>query len=200
VLSYYSIIITDNNKKKIMQNFTSLNEKIKKTHKHVRTDLLSLKTGKASADMLDRVRVEAYGGQMKIVEVATVSVQGANMLLVEPWDKSLLEATERGIRVANLNLNPIVDGNKIRIAVPPLTEETRKEMVQILHKKIESAKNMIRATRNDEKKEIEKLKGTPGISEDDIKSDLEELDKIIKKAIDGLEQISADKEKALMTI
>lgn len=181
-------------------NFTDLKQKLDKTIDHVSRDISSLRTGKATVQILDPVMVEAYGAKMRIAELATVQAPDATLLTISPWDKSILANIERAIAASELNLNPVVDGDIIRIKIAPLTEEKRKEMVRVLQKKIESGKVMLRSVRTDGKKDIENQKGSGGVSEDDIKSDLEQLDEILKEYMNKLEAISAKKEKDLLTI
>lgn len=181
-------------------NLSSLQSNLEKVCDHVRQDISTLRTGKANAGLLDLVSVEAYGSYMKINELANISVPDANMLVITPWDKNVLSAIETGINKAELNLNPVVDGDKIRITVPPLTQERRQEMVKLLHQKIESGKVMIRNERVDTKKAIEATKGEAAISEDDIKADLEEMQKVVNKYIEKLDEMAEAKEKELMTI
>lgn len=183
-----------------MYNFSQLNEKFDKAIDHIQKDLGSLRTGKASPQLLDPVMVDAYGAKMKVSELANVSAPDANMILVSPWDKTVLEAIEKAIASAPLNVNPVVDGDIIRIVIPALTEERRKEMVKILSQKIEAGKVMLRNIRVDAKKEIEALEGEDGISEDDIKADLDELEKVLKNYTAKLEEIGKKKEADLMSI
>jgi ribosome recycling factor len=171
-----------------------------KTLDHIRQDIGSLRTGRASIQLLDPVTVEAYGARMKLVELASISAPDASMLVVSPWDKSLLEAIARGITVADLNVNPVVDGSIIRISIPSLTEEVRKEMVKRLHQKIESGRVMFRNLRAETKQELEEQKGEAGVSEDDIEQDISELEKELKVFLDQLEVVAAHKEKELMTV
>ncbi len=181
-------------------NFSSVKERFEKTLDHVSRDIGTLRTGRASTQMLDSVTVEAYGGRMRLIEVASVQAPDPSMLLISPWDKSLLMAVEKGIVSADLNLSPVVDGDIIRIAIQPLTEEKRKEMVKSLAKKIEAGKVMVRTVRTDAKKEIEELEGSNDVSEDDIESYLSQLDEITKSYVTKLESIEALKEKELMTV
>ena len=181
-------------------NYSPIKEKMQKALDHVHRDISSLRTGKANVQMLDPVFVEAYGAKMKIAELATVQAPDPSMIVVSPWDKSVLANIERAIATADLNINPVVDGDIIRIKIAPLTEEKRKEMVKILHKKIETGKVMLRNLRSDAKKEVEGQKGTDGVSEDDISADLKILDDILKEYMTKLEEMSTIKEKDLLTI
>lgn len=181
-------------------DFSVLHQDAQKAWDHIINDVNQLRTGRASAQLLDPVSVEAYGGRMKINEVANISVPDPNMILVSPWDKGLLGSVEKAIASAGLNLNPVVDGQTIRIVVPALTEDRRKEMVKLLHQKLEAARVMVRSIRTDIKKEIDKQKGQPGISEDMIEADLEQLETEIKKYVDKIEELGKHKEEELMTI
>ena len=167
---------------------------------HLQRELTSLRTGRASVQLLDGVRVMAYGASMAIHEVANVSAPDAQLLVVKPWDKSLLGEIEKAIQVAQLNLNPVVDGEIIRIPVPPLTKERRQEMVKTLHQKVEEAKIMLRTIRSDVRRDIEDQEGEAGISEDDIKLELNELEEVVKDYIERADSVSANKEKELLSI
>lgn len=175
-------------------------QKITKSYEHVLQDVRSLRTGRASVQLLDPVRVEAYGTQMSLVEVASVTAPDATLLVVSPWDKSLITSIEKAIASAGLNLNPVVDGQIIRIAVPALTQERRQEMVKLLHQKIESGRVTVRTIRTETKQEIEEQKGVAGVSEDDIKLELDELDKEVKLALTKLDELQAQKEKELLHV
>lgn len=181
-------------------DFSQFENQSNKATEHVKQDVSTLRTGRATAQMLDSVTIEAYGSYLKIVEVASIQAPDPTLLVVTPWDKSLLMAVEKGIKSANLNLNPVVDGDIIRIAVPPLTEEKRLEMVKQLQRKIEDGKVMLRNIRTDSKQEIEAQKGQSGVSEDDIENNLEELEKLHKKYLEDLDNLSVSKEKELLTI
>jgi ribosome recycling factor len=181
-------------------DFMQFQQKADKTLDFIRNDISMLRTGRASAQMLDIVQVEAYGSMMKVHELANVSVPDSSLLVVSPWDKSLLGPLEKAIASSGLNLHPVVDKDFIRIAVPPLTEERRKEMVKLLHQKIENGRVMLRNVRGDVRKEIEKLGDTSGVSEDVIKTELQELDKRIKEYMDKIDLLSKDKESDLMTL
>lgn len=181
-------------------NFSNFRSKIDKAYDFVVNDVATLRTGRATVQILDPVMVDAYGSKMKIVEVGSVQAPDPSMLIVTPWDKSLLPNIERAIATADLNLNPVVDGDIIRIKIASLTEEKRKEMVKILYKKIESGKVMFRGLRADTKRDIEKQKGGEGISEDDIKFDSKELDELLKKDMIRLDELLSNKEKELLTV
>jgi ribosome recycling factor len=181
-------------------SFIEFDEKISKAIEHVRREVGMLRTGRASADILDSVTVEAYGQRMRLTEVASISVPDATLIRVSPWDKSLLGSIEKAIAGADLNLNPVVDGEMIRIAIAPLTEEKRKEMVKELHKRVENGMALLRDVRAKTKREIEDQKGKDSVSEDDIEAELDDLEAKQKKAVELLETLAAAKEKDLLTL
>ena len=183
-----------------MYNFNHFNQKSAKLKEHFEQELAGLRTGRATVNLLDSVKVEAYGTYMKLNEVANLSTPDATLLVVEPWDKSLLEAIEKAIASAGLNLNPVVQDNIIRIAVPPLTEEKRKEMVKLLHQKLESTKVMLRNLRNEIKKQIEDQKNVAGVSEDDVSDDLDQLENKVQALTNEIEQLAKMKEVELMKV
>jgi len=167
---------------------------------YLQEEFASLRTGRASVQLLDSVRVEAYGSSMSLMEVANVSTPDSQLIVVKPWDKSLLGAIEKGIQLAQLNLNPIVDRELVRIPVPPLTAERRQEMVKTLHQKAEEGRVMLRQIRADVRKDIEKQEGSVGISEDDIEAEFKELDNLVKEFMLKVDELVASKEKELLSI
>ncbi|MEO8582043.1 MAG: ribosome recycling factor [Patescibacteria group bacterium] len=183
-----------------MFTFDDFQNRAQKILDHIQQDISSLRTGRAHTSLLDPVVVEAYGTRMKISELATVTVQDPTMLVVSPWDKSLLETIAKGIQISGLNLNPVVDSEIIRIGIPALTTERRQEMVKLLAQKIEGGKVMLRNLRGDIRKEIENLKGTDSVSEDNIENWLEELDKKVKELELKIDDVKKRKETDLMTI
>jgi len=181
-------------------SFSKLHDECKKVLEHIQREIGSLRTGRASASMLDSVMVDAYGQQMRIVELASISTPDPSLIVVSPWDKSLLGAIEKAISASGISLHPVVDGEIIRIAVPSLTEETRKEMVKELHKRVEHGRVMLRTVRGDIKQDIKSLEDTDGVSEDDIATHLAKLEIEMKQYVEQLESISKSKEADLMTI
>lgn len=175
-------------------------EKFEKVLTFAQNDYATLRTGRASAQLLDGILVEAYGSKMAINEVASISTPDTQLLIVKPWDKSLLPNLEKSIQLAQLNLNPIIDGDLIRIAVPTLTEERRREMVKVLHQKEEEIKINLRSIRSEVRKDIEKQSGNAGVSEDDIKAEIEELDQLVKDYNAKLEDLTKRKEQELLSI
>lgn len=183
-----------------MFNFNQFTQIANRTLENIKTEVASLRTGAATPQLLDSVKVEAYGGIMRVTELAAITIADPTLLVVSPWDTSLLGAIEKGIQQANLNLNPVVDGKILRISVPPLTTETRQELIKTLHQKLEDGKVMVRTLRGETKKEIEAQKGAAGISEDNIKADLEKLENEIKKIIAQIDELGKNKETQLLKI
>ncbi len=175
-------------------------DQFKKALLHTEKEVATLRTGRAAVQMLDDVRVEAYGSMMRLNEVASVSAPDPTLLVIAPWDKGVVAAIEKGVLAANLNLSPVVDGDKVKVPVPPLTQERRQEMVKILHQKVESGRVMIRSVRSDVKDMIEDQEGEAGVSEDDIKLGLKELDEVSKEYIEKIDQLAKDKEKELLSL
>lgn len=163
-------------------------------------DLKGIKTGRAKPALIEDVKVKAYNTSMLLKELASISVPDPQQILISPWDKSLLDSIEKGLISAGLNLNPVVDGNIIRISIPPLTQETREEMVKLVQQKLESARAILRQSRNETKSKIEEKKGEAGVSEDDIHRDLEQLQNMTDEVMTQLDSLGETKEKELMNI
>lgn len=183
----------------IAEQFLS-KDKFEKTLEHFKQEISTLRTGRANSQILDNVRVSAYGAMMTINEVASVTAPDPQLVIVKPWDKSLMAEIEKGIQSAQLNLNPVVDGDIIRIVVPPLTLERRQQLIKILYQKAEEAKVMIRNIRAEMRREIEKQEGSSGVSEDDIKATEADLDALAKEYVEEIDEQLSHKEKELSSI
>lgn len=166
----------------------------------MRREFSSVRTGKATPALLDTVRVDAYGSKMPINQVGTVSAPEPRLLLVQPWDKGLLKAIETGITDANLGLNPSNDGNIIRVPIPQLTEERRKDMVKLLHKLAEEGRVAIRHARQEANKEIKKKQGDHEISEDDAHRQMDQVQKLTDEYIAKIDQLLKGKEQEVMEV
>jgi len=164
-------------------------------------DLASVKTGRAKPSLIEHIKVQAYGGSwMEVRELASISAPDAQTIEIKPWDKSVLKDLEKGIGAAEGHFNPIVQGELIRISIPALTEETRKDIVKLVYQKAESHKQMLRNERNEIKKGIESSKNQAGVSEDDVKRDLEELQKMTDETNRKIEEMTKAKEEELMKL
>ncbi|MCF8216818.1 MAG: ribosome recycling factor [Chlorobium sp.] len=174
--------------------------KMKKTIEAFQHEIASIRTGKATTALLDRVKVEAYGQLMPLKQVGNVGVMDVHTLIVQVWDKSMVSATERAIRDANLGLNPSADGQNIRVSIPPLTEERRKEFVKLTRKFGEDSKVSLRNLRRDMIHEIDKLEKDKTISEDDKNRGKKEADDLLHKFEKQLSDLIAQKEKEIMEV
>jgi ribosome recycling factor len=166
----------------------------------MRREFGAVRTGKASASLLDMVRVRAYGSLMPLNQVATVSVPEARMLVVQPWDKGLMGDIERGIRDSNLGLNPANDGNIIRVPIPALNEERRKELAKSLHKLAEEGRVAVRHSRQEANKEIKQQQSDGKISEDDSRREQDKIQKLTDEYIAKIEQMLKHKEEEVMEV
>src|SRR6187402_924945 len=155
---------------------------------HVRRELGGVRTGRASVNILDTVHVEAYGSMVPLNQVATLSVPEPAMIVAQPFDPSLMGAVEKGIRSANLGLNPTNDGKVIRIPIPALTEERRKELSKLVHKFAEEGRNGIRQVRRDANDRLKKLLKDSKISQDDERRGLEEVQKATDQHIAQIDE------------
>ena len=166
----------------------------------LKTELAGLRTGRASAHLLDPVQVEAYGSQMALNQVATVSVPEPRMVTVSVWDKSLVHATEKAITNANLGLNPQTEGQTIRLRIPELNEERRKELVKVAHKYTEAARVAVRHVRRDALDVVKKLEKDHKISQDEHERISAEIQKTTDQMIHEVDQLLATKEKEILTV
>ncbi len=166
----------------------------------MRREFTSVRTGKASASLLDLVRVKAYGSMMPLNQVATVNVPEARMLVVQPWDKGLIGEIERGIRDSNLGLNPANDGNIIRVPIPALNEERRKDLAKQLHKMAEEGRVAVRHSRQEANKEIKSLQSDGKMSEDDSRREQDKIQKLTDEHIAKIEQLLKQKEEEVMEV
>ena len=165
----------------------------------LKSDLQGLRTGRANTTLLDPVQVEVYGAMMPINQVATVSAPEPRMLSVQVWDKSNLTAVEKGIAHANLGLNPMIDGQTIRLPIPDLTEERRKELAKLAGQYAEKAKVAIRNVRRDGMEALKADEKKKEISEDDRKRMEEEVQKLTDKYVAETDEAAAKKEKEILT-
>ncbi len=165
-----------------------------------KNEVARVRTGRASVALLDGIKVDYYGTQMPINQMATITVQDARLIVIQPWDVSAISAIEKAIQRSELGLNPVNDGKIIRISVPPLTEERRKELVKKVRKMAEEARVAIRNIRRDVLDDFKDLKKEGEISEDDFYRAQDQLQKITDEYIGKIEKILEQKEKEIMTI
>ncbi len=166
----------------------------------LRREFATVRTGKATPALLDTVRVEAYGGHLPLNQVASVSTPEGSLLVVQPYDASLLQQIERGIQQADLGLNPANDGRIIRIPIPPLNEERRKEYVKLLHKMAEEARVSIRHARREANERVKARTKEGEISDDEGHRELAEIQKLTDGHSERIEALLAGKEKEVLSV
>jgi ribosome recycling factor len=165
---------------------------------HVRRELGGVRTGRASVTILDTVHVDAYGASMPLNQVASLSIPEPQMIVAQPFDQSLLGAVEKAIRTANLGLNPTNDGKVVRIPIPSLTDERRKELSKLVHKYAEDGRNGVRQVRRDANDRLKKLLKDHKISEDDERRGLDEVQKITDQHITLIDDLQKKKDAELL--
>ncbi|MDR2718736.1 MAG: ribosome recycling factor [Treponema sp.] len=178
----------------------STEEKMKKTLANLKDGFASLRTGRASAALFDKIRVDYYGEKSPLNQVANISIPEARLIVIQPWDKTLMGEIEKAIRSSELSLNPSNDGKVIRIAIPPLTEERRKELVKLAKNQAEQFRVTIRNIRRDGNDEIKKMLKDSVITEDDESKGSADLQKLTDSYIEKVNQVLEEKEKEIMEV
>jgi ribosome recycling factor len=184
----------------IKDTLKSADEKMGKTIESLKRELASMKAGRANPAILDRIEAEYYGTMTPINQMGNISIPEARMLVIQPWDKNALKAIEKAILKSDLGINPSNDGEVIRLMIPELTEETRKDLVKKIKKLGENAKVSIRAIRRDGNDKLKALKKENDISEDEIKKAEVEIQKKTDSFIKGIDGIVEEKEKEVMSL
>ena len=164
----------------------------------VRRDMASVRTGRATVGLLDGVHVEAYGSKMPLNQVATLSVPEPAMIVAQPFDPSLLKAVEKAVGSADLGLNPANDGKVVRIPIPSLTEERRKELSRHVHKQAEDGRNVVRQIRRDANERLKRLLKEHKISEDDERKGLDHVQKITDDHVKLIDELQKKKDQELL--
>ncbi len=174
--------------------------KMKGTIEATKRDFQTVRTGRANSSVLDRVMVDYYGTPTAINQLANLSTPDARLIVVQPWDKTILSAVEKAIQKADLGLNPINDGTLIRIPIPQLTEERRKELVKLVKKEAEEKRVIIRNIRRDSNEKIKALEKDNQVTEDESKRGLDEIQKLTDKHISEIDSLLEIKEKEIMEV
>lgn len=177
-----------------------LEAKMTKTIESLKYEYTTIRTGRANAQMLDKIRVDYYGTPTPISQMAAISVPEARTLMINAWDKTSMAEIEKAIRNSDLGLNPSNDGQVIRISVPALTEERRKELAKKVHKVAEEFKVRLRNERRDANDELKKLEKDGELSADDLKKAQDEVQKITDKFIKEVDAVAVSKEKDIMAV
>jgi len=175
-------------------------EKMKKSVEILRKEYSSLRAGRANPSLLDGIKVDYYGTPTPLVQMANISVPEPRMLVIQPWDKTSIAAIEKAILKSDLGVNPSNDGTVIRIVIPQLTEERRRELVKVVHKKAEEARVSVRNIRRDCNDKIKAQEKAKAITEDDAKKGLDDIQKMTDKYIKEIDRLAELKEKEIMEV
>jgi ribosome recycling factor len=174
--------------------------RMEKAVEDFRKDLAAIRTGRANTALLDGIRVDYHGTPMPINQLGTLNVPDPSTIVISPWDQSVVPLIDKAIRTSDLGLNPANDGKVVRVPIPPLTEDRRKDLVKHIHKVLENHRTAVRNIRRDIKEAVEKLEKDKKISEDERKRSLDELEKLTQSETRKIEDLSAAKEKEVMEI
>lgn len=180
-----------------MQEFR---HKLEKIAEHLKSEVASLRTGRATPALVEGLEVDYYGSKTLLKAIASISVGGPRELLIQPWDKNAIQPIEKAIQTSSLGLNPVTDRDTIRLAVPQLTEERRKELARLLGRHLEDAKIQVRKEREDMLKDIDRREKTKEISEDEKFRQKNEAQKAVDEINKKIEEIGSIKEKEILTV
>lgn len=186
-----------------MNNVELLNDgsaRMDKGVEYYKNELQSLRAGRANPKLLDRINVDYYGTPTPIAQVGNISAPEPRVLMISPWDATLISEIEKAIQTSDIGINPMNDGKVIRLVIPELTEERRKDLVKTIHKYGEEAKVAVRGVRHDVKKHLERLEKEHGITEDDLRRDEKKLQDMTNKHITNIDKLTADKEKEILAV
>ena len=184
-----------------MQNvIDNCEQKMKKCVQALENEFSMLRTGRASAQLFDKIKVDYYGAETPLSQVASISVPEARLVVIQPWDKTVLPAIEKAIQKSELGLNPNNDGKLIRVAFPPLTEDRRKELAKSAKATAENARVAVRNVRRDAMEDLKKLQKNGDISEDQQKEGEQKIQKLTDSAIADIAKVSEAKEKEIMEV
>jgi ribosome recycling factor len=174
--------------------------RMEKAVEDFRKELSGIRTGRANVSLLDHIRVDYHGTPMPVNQLGTLNVPDATMIVIAPWDPGAVPLIDKAIRTSDLGLNPANDGKVVRVPIPALTEDRRKDLVKHIHKVLENHRTALRNVRRDIKEAVEKLEKEKKMSEDDKKRTLDELEKITQSETKKMEDLSALKEREVMEI
>ncbi len=174
--------------------------RMSKAQQVLERELGSIRTGRAAVSLLDRIVVDHYGSQMPVNQLATIATPEAHLITIQPWDNGALASIEKAIQKSDLGLNPSNDGQIIRLAVPPLTEERRKEFVKQVHKRVEDGRIAIRNVRRDASEKLKQAEKAKEIGEDDHRRASDRLEKVTHKKVEEVDSIGQKKEADLMVV
>ena len=174
--------------------------KMQKTVQVLKREMETIRSGRATSALVDQITVEAYGTNTPLSQLASISVPEARLLLIQPWDRGIVGNVQKAIQKSDLGLNPMSDGEVIRLVIPPPTEERRKELVKVVHKRVEDAKIAVRNVRRDALEELRKLEKDKEVSRDDNMRATDKLQKLTDRFIAEVSKVGADKESEIMEV
>jgi len=180
--------------------FADVEHRMKGAVEALHRELQTVRTGRASPTLVERLQVEYYGDMQPLQNVATIHAPDARTLTIQPWDRKVLPDIEKAIQKSDLGLNPASDGTLIRIAIPVLTEDRRRDLVKVVHKKVDEAKVAVRNCRRDAHNTLREQEKKKEISADELKRDTERLDKLTEKYIAEVEKVGIGKEQEIMAV
>ena len=184
----------------VQDTLKTTDDKMKTSAKVFREDLASIRTGHATPALVEHVKVDYAGTQMPLNQIAGISAPEAGLLVIQPWDKSVISSIQKAILKTDLGLNPSNDGNIIRIAIPPLSEERRQELIKVVHKRVEERRVTLRNLRHDALNDLKKMEKDKEISQDELKRAQDQLQKITDAHIAEVEELGSEKEKELLEV
>jgi ribosome recycling factor len=180
--------------------FAELNSRMQKAIDGLARELATIRAGRANPALLDNIMVDYQGTSIPLHQLATISIPEANLIIIQPWDRTSLRDIERAILTANVGLNPANDGNIIRVVIPPLSEERRKELVKVVSKKVEERRIAIRNIRRDGIEKLREMEKNKEISEDELKNNSKKIDQLTEVCVDRVSELGQSKEKEIQEI
>ena len=180
--------------------FKELNQKLTLSLEFFVAELTKIRTGRASTALVESIELDAYGSRMKIKEIGSISVPEPQTIVIAPWDRALLKELDKALRESSLGVNPIVGGDSVKVPIPALTEERRKEMVKNVSAKLEECKNSMRNLRQDAMKQVDRAFADKEIGEDDKFNQKEEVDNIVKDYVKRAEEASENKKEEILKV
>jgi len=179
---------------------TELNSRMEKAIDGLAKELATIRAGRATPALLDNIMVDYQGTSVPIYQLATMSIPEANLIIIQPWDRTSLRDIERAIFAANIGLNPANDGNVIRVVIPPLSEERRKELVKLVSRKTEDRRIAIRNIRRDGIEKLREMEKNKEISEDELKNNSKKIDQLTETCVDRVSELGQSKEREIQEI
>lgn len=181
-------------------DFDSFNKELDRCIEHLKEELAQIRTGRATPELIEPIKVEAYGTVSPLKNLANISVTDTKSLVVQPWDKSVVDMIAKGIENANLGLSVISEGDKVRVILPDLSEERRKDLVKVMKERVETARISVRNVRREQMKELDEMIKEGSIGEDEGKRQQEQVEKLVKERNELIDDLRENKEKDLMTV